>query len=104
MNRKGVVILFFDLPCKTKAERRLYSKFRKEILRRGYACLQESVYVKLLHNCSSSGGEIASVRALSPKHGSVMALPMPLAAFEELTALTGENFNFQLFAGDVLYV
>ena len=38
------VILFFDLPTVTAAERRTATLFRKSLLKDGFLMLQESVY------------------------------------------------------------
>lgn len=44
------VLVFFDLPTATKKERKIYTKFRKDLLRDGFAMFQFSIY---LRHCSS---------------------------------------------------
>ena len=44
------VIVFFDLPSVTVAERKEYLRFRKFLLSDGYIMMQESVYCKLALN------------------------------------------------------
>lgn len=44
------VIVFFDLPVKTKKDRREYSNFRKYLVKSGFMMMQESVYSKLALN------------------------------------------------------
>lgn len=41
------VIVFFDLPTETNAQRREYTRFRKKLLKSGFLMMQESVYSKL---------------------------------------------------------
>ncbi len=48
MNRKGVIMLMFDLPMANKEQRRAYNKFRGTLIKNGYMQMQESLYVKLL--------------------------------------------------------
>ena len=42
------VLIFFDLPVKTVAERKAYATFRKNLLREGFIMVQESVYSESL--------------------------------------------------------
>ena len=40
------VIVFFDLPTLTLEDKKEYRNFRKFLLKRGFAMMQESVYSK----------------------------------------------------------
>ena len=40
------ILVFFDLPTETKAERKIYSDFRKKLLKDGYSMFQFSIYVR----------------------------------------------------------
>ena len=42
------LVVFFDLPVDTPAQRKDYRVFRKFLLKDGYLMLQESVYASLL--------------------------------------------------------
>ncbi len=97
-------MLFYDLPVQTAEQRREVQKFRKEMRRRGFLQLQESVYVKLLRNTSSSENEIAAVRKLAPQDGLVQALPMSLQVFGGMRALIGSGFDMKLFSDDLLFL
>ena len=44
------LIVFFDLPVVTSAERREYARFRKFLVRNGFVMMQESVYSKIILN------------------------------------------------------
>lgn len=44
------VLVFFDLPTAKKKERQIYTRFRKDLLRDGFAMFQFSIY---LRHCSS---------------------------------------------------
>ena len=43
------LIVFFDLPMVTKAEKRAYVQFRRFLLNDGYDMVQWSVYARLLN-------------------------------------------------------
>lgn len=40
------VLVFFDLPTETAAERKIYAKFRKELLTDGFTMFQFSIYLR----------------------------------------------------------
>lgn len=42
------IIVMFDLPVVTSAERQEYTKFRKFLLKSGFIMMQESVYTKIV--------------------------------------------------------
>ena len=44
------VLVLFDLPTETAAERKIYAKFRKNILKDGFQMFQFSIY---LRHCAS---------------------------------------------------
>ena len=44
------ILVFFDLPTETSKDRKIYSKFRKFLIKEGFIMMQESVYSKLALN------------------------------------------------------
>lgn len=44
------ILLFYDLPTVTKADRAIFAKFRKNLLKLGFLMIQESIYVKHCFN------------------------------------------------------
>lgn len=104
MNRRGVMVLFFDLPMKSSENRKAYTKFHKNLKQNGYMPLQESIYIKLLRDVSLCEKEKAFVRGFVPANGNVMILPMNMKTFVGMTALVGEEFDFDLFAADIFCV
>ncbi len=44
------ILVLFDLPTETKKDRKLYAKFRKDIMADGFAMFQFSIYQR---HCSS---------------------------------------------------
>lgn len=103
MQNHCVLLIMFDLPVGTSAERRIYRVFRKALLNQGYRKLQNSVYVKLVKNAAAMQGELREVSAFAPRTGSVFVLPMTLRAFKNMTALGTEHFDMAGFSDDILY-
>ena len=46
------MLVFFDLPTETSKDRKIYSRFRKFLIKEGFIMMQESVYSKLTLNNS----------------------------------------------------
>ena len=85
------LLLFFDLPSVTNEERRLYSRFVKQIKRNGFYMLQESVYVKLALNKQVIDSTIEKVNKLLPPNGNVIVLPVTEKQFNNMTIMLGEE-------------
>ncbi len=68
------VLLLFDLPTETAAERREYTRFRKYLIKNGFFMMQESVYCKLALNQTVVNGLLESVRKNKPQAGLVQVL------------------------------
>ena len=81
MNNKGVLIVMFDIPAKTKSQIRLANRFRRELKKNGYFMLQESVYIKLFHHISNIQAEKVYIKSIVPNEGTVYILKMNLNLF-----------------------
>jgi CRISPR-associated protein Cas2 len=66
-----VGISFFDLPTETKKERSIASKFRKEILRDGFAMFQFSIYLRHCSSRENADVHINRVKRLLPEKGHI---------------------------------
>ena len=65
------VLIFFDLPVKTVAERKAYATFRKNLLREGFIMVQESVYSRIATTRESAGFLEGRVASFVPEEGLV---------------------------------
>lgn len=65
------VLVFFDLPTETKKERSIASKFRKEILRDGFAMFQFSIYLRHCNSRENADVHINRVKILLPEKGHI---------------------------------
>ena len=65
------VMVLFDLPTDTPAERKAYARFRKSLLKDGFDMFQFSIYVR--HCMSHENAEVHTKRVKSflPKKGKV---------------------------------
>ena len=53
------ILVFFDLPTETSKDRKIYSRFRKFLIKEGFIMMQESVYSKLALNNSITNASSA---------------------------------------------
>ena len=103
MDRRNVLMLFYDVPMRTGTERRKYARFRKVLMAEGYVPLQESVYVKLLHSEKGIPEAVRVISAQAPG-GRIHVLPLSLGRFRRMLTLQGEPFDMALFSDDIVYV
>jgi CRISPR-associated protein Cas2 len=68
------IIVMFDLPVKTKLDRKKYSQFRNYLLINGFYKIQFSVYGKLCVNYDEANVKINSLAKVIPKKGDVRCL------------------------------
>ena len=66
------VIVFFDLPTLTLEDKKEYQNFRKFLLKRGFAMMQESVYSKLALNTTVAKDGLVQMLVITEKQYSKM--------------------------------
>ena len=87
------VIVFFDLPVQTAAQRQNYARFRKHLTRSGFLMMQESVYCKLVLNMSAAGAVMESVRQNKPPEGLVQMLVITEKQYARMEFVVGESHS-----------
>ena len=87
------VIVFFDLPVQTAAQRQNYARFRKHLTRSGFLMMQESVYCKLALNMSAAGAVMESVRQNKPPEGLVQILVITEKQYARMEFVVGESHS-----------
>ena len=85
------VIVFFDLPVETAAERRAYSKFRKFLIKSGFIMVQNSVYSKLALNMTVSDSIMKKVRDSAPAKGIIQMLAVTEKQYTKMEYVLGEK-------------
>lgn len=68
------LFVFFDLPVTTKKERKLASRFRKDLLKDGFTMMQFSVYNRHCASKESAEVHIKRVKGFIPEKGQVSIL------------------------------
>lgn len=84
------VLVFFDLPVLTVAERREYVQFRKFLLKSGFIMLQESVYGKLALNTTAVNAIVSNVKKNKPPAGLVQLLTVTEKQYSKMEFIVGE--------------
>lgn len=84
------IIVFFDLPTETAAERRQYSRFRKMLIKNGFLMMQESVYCRMVLNLSVQKSVIDILEKNKPSSGLVQVLTVTEKQFAGMKYLIGE--------------
>ena len=85
------VMVLFDLPVITAAQKREYIRFRKYLLKSGFVMQQESVYSKLALNTSVAQRIAENVRKNKPKEGLVQMLTITEKQYNRMELLVGET-------------
>lgn len=84
-------LLFFDLPMITDDDRKIYTHFRKDIMKLGFFMIQNSVYAKLALDSQALEFVINKVKKLAPPTGNVVILKVTEKQFEKMDFLIGEK-------------
>lgn len=85
------LLVLFDLPTGSKAERRSYSEFRKFLIEDGYHMEQYSVYSRLLLTRESARVHIARLKANLPRAGEVTVIEMTEKQYEDRLVLLSDR-------------
>jgi len=68
------ILVFFDLPTETKKERQIYTTFRKNIMKDGFAMFQFSIYLRHCSSRENADVHIKRVKKLLPEKGHISIL------------------------------
>lgn len=85
------LLIMFDLPTLTSADKREYRKFRKYLIKNGFVMMEESVYTKLALNQTAADLDIKNVRKNKPISGIVAALIITEKQFSGMEYIVGEH-------------
>ncbi len=99
------LMLFFDLPFKTKRERRTYTIFRKYLISKGYIMIQYSVYVKLFANRDAAQNHVKILKRELPKKGQIRIMIVTEKQYARMEVILGGiSRQEQVITRDVLTV
>jgi CRISPR-associated protein Cas2 len=83
------LLVFFDLPVVTKAERRAYTVFRRFLINDGYDMIQFSVYGRILNGNDALEKHYKRLVDNLPPDGSVRCLSVTEKQFASMKLLVG---------------
>ncbi|PIQ11079.1 MAG: CRISPR-associated endonuclease Cas2 [Ignavibacteriales bacterium CG18_big_fil_WC_8_21_14_2_50_31_20] len=85
------ILVFFDLPTDTKIERKIYSKFRKELIKDGFSMFQFSIYLRHCSSRENRDVHVKRVKKIIPEKGNVGILSITDKQFEMLEIFDGRK-------------
>ena len=84
------LFVFFDLPVKTKKDRRAATRFRKFLVNDGFDMMQLSVYTRVCRGEDAAQKHLTRVEKNLPPKGSVRALQVRQRQYGRMKLLVGE--------------
>ena len=90
MNRLMRILVMFDLPVKTKAERRSATQFRNFLVGDGYHMVQYSVYARVCNGRDSVETHKKRILLALPSKGSVRMLVITEKQYNAIELLVGK--------------
>ena len=90
MNKFMRIIVFFDLPVKTKTQRRVATQFRNYLLKDGFFMVQFSVYCRVCNGYDDVEKHKARIRQFKPDNGSVRLLVVTEKQYEKMELIIGD--------------
>lgn len=83
------MMVFFDLPMVTKAEKRAYTVFRRFLLNDGYDMIQFSVYGRVLNGNDAEQKHLKRLTANLPPAGSIRVMTVTEKQYASMLLLVG---------------
>ncbi|MCB1682686.1 MAG: CRISPR-associated endonuclease Cas2 [Rhodospirillales bacterium] len=87
------LFVFFDLPVKTKTERRVATRFRNFLLKDGYMMIQFSVYARICKGQDRVDKHLQRLTGAIPQKGSVRVMQVTDKQYERMKILVGTKKN-----------
>ena len=84
-------MVFYDLPVVSKAEKKIYARFRKFLLKDGYDMIQFSVYARICNGQDAVNKHLIRLEANLPMKGSVRCMQVTEKQFSGIMVLVGKK-------------
>ena len=88
-------MVFFDLPVKTKIQRRVATKFRSFLLKDGYFMMQYSVYCRVCNGIDAVEQHKKRLEENKPDNGCVRLLVLTEKQFERMEIIIGDYVKYE---------
>jgi CRISPR-associated protein Cas2 len=92
------VLVFFDLPTETAAERKIYARFRKDLLQDGFNMFQFSIYLRHCASRENAEVHIKRVKDLLPSKGHIGILCITDKQFGMMDIFFGKKEKEKILA------
>ncbi len=83
------LMVFFDLPVKTKNDKRAYARFHKFLVRSGFDMIQYSIYARICNGPEAVETQVMKLKAHKPPDGSVRYMQVTEKQFVNMQVLVG---------------
>ena len=84
-------MVFYDLPVVTPREKKIYTRFRRFLLRDGYDMIQFSVYARICNGQDTVNKHVTRLMSSLPEAGCVRCMQVTEKQFTEIMVLVGEK-------------
>ncbi|MBL9154144.1 MAG: CRISPR-associated endonuclease Cas2 [Verrucomicrobiales bacterium] len=91
--RMGWMLVMFDLPVLTKAQRRAATDFRKALLDDGFFMVQFSIYTRACPDLDRMEKHASRIQKIIPRAGNVRALFLTDAQWTRGICISGGNYR-----------
>ena len=91
--RMGWTLVMFDLPVLTDKERKVATRFRKDLLDSGYLMIQWSIYARPCVSYEQMDTHIARVKAMTPEAGNVRLMFITDQQWGNSVTIVGPNYQ-----------
>lgn len=85
------VLVMFDMPTRTKEDRKACTKFRTNLIKEGYMMLQYSVYMRICKGVASANSQLDRLNFILPPKGHIRALILTEKQFDNMRLLIGKK-------------
>jgi CRISPR-associated protein Cas2 len=85
------VMVFFDMPTQTSADRKQYSRFRKNLLKDGFGMFQYSIYIRHCMSREFAQKHMRRVRQYLPKKGKIVLFTLTDKQFGMIEVYSGRD-------------
>ena len=94
MHKYMRILVFFDLPVKTKRERRIATQFRNFLLKDGYYMVQFSVYARVCNGNDMVELHKKRLKMIIPDEGSIRVLVITEKQYENIEIFLGKKSKY----------
>lgn len=84
------LMVFFDLPVKSRASRRHYQQFHKFLVKDGYVMMQFSVYTRIVNGLDGLEKHMKRLKYNLPPKGHVRAMSITEKQYRDMDFLVGQ--------------